>query len=89
MSFGWRRWSWYEPEDEDSLVHNDINSLAVDDRDLWVGTKEGASRYDKIADRWDRYTRDTGLSNQGVAAIVADGYDVWAGTGAGLCKYPH
>jgi len=88
MNFGWRRWSWWEPEDEDSLVHNDINSLAVDDRYLWVGTKEGACRYDKIADRWDRYTRDTGLPNQDVVAVVVDGYDVWAGTGAGLCKYP-
>jgi ligand-binding sensor domain-containing protein len=88
MGFGWRRWSWYEPEDENSLVHNDVNSLAVDDRYLWVGTKEGACRYDKIADRWDRYTRDTGLPNQDVVAVVVDGYDVWAGTGAGLSKYP-
>jgi len=88
MSFGWMSWSWYEPEDENSLVHNDVNSLAVDDRYLWVGTKEGACRYDKIADRWDRYTRDTGLPNQDVVAVVVDGYDVWAGTGAGLCKYP-
>ena len=88
ISFGWRSWDWWEPEDEDSLVNNDINSLAVDDRYLWVGTKEGASRYDKIADRWDRYTRETGLPNSDVVAVVVDGYDVWAGTGAGLCKYP-
>jgi ligand-binding sensor domain-containing protein len=88
MSFGWMSWDWWEPEDEDSLVSNDINSLAVDDRYLWVGTKEGASRYDKIADRWDRYTRETGLPNPDVATVVVDGYDVWAGTGAGLCKYP-
>jgi ligand-binding sensor domain-containing protein len=88
ISFGWRSWSWYEPEDEDSLVNNDINSLAVDDRYLWVGTKEGASRYDKIADRWDRYTRETGIPNNDVVAVVVDGYDVWAGTGAGICKYP-
>ena len=88
VSYGYGGWGWYEPEDKDSLVDNDINSLAVDDRYLWVGTKEGASRYDKIADRWDRYTRETGLPNEDVVAIVVDGYDVWAGTGAGLCKYP-
>lgn len=88
MSSGYGGWSWWEPEDQDSLVNNNINSLAVDERYLWIGTKEGASRYDKIADRWDRYTRETGLPNQDVVAIVVDGYDVWAGTGAGLCKYP-
>jgi len=88
MSVGYMSWSWHEPEDEDSLVDNDINSLAIDDRYLWIGTKEGASRYDKIANRWDRYTRDTGLPDEDVVAMVVDGYDVWAGTGSGLCKYP-
>jgi ligand-binding sensor domain-containing protein len=88
ISFGYMTVDFWEPEDENSLVNNDINSLAVDDRYLWVGTKEGASRYDRIADRWDRYTRDTGLPNQDVVAVVVDGYDVWAGTGGGLCKYP-
>lgn len=83
---GW--WSWWEPEDEDSLVNNNINSLAVDERFLWVGTKEGAARYDKIADRWTKYTKETGLPSQDVVSVVVDGYDIWAGTSAGLCKYP-
>ena len=88
VSYGRSSFSFWEPEDENSLVDDDINSLAVDDRYLWVGTKNGASRYDRIADRWDRYTRRTGLPNEDVAAVVVDGYDVWAGTGAGLCKFP-
>jgi len=83
---GW--WSWWEPEDEDSLVNNNINSLAIDDRYLWVGTKEGAARYDKIANKWDRYSKETGLPSQDVVSMVVDGYDIWAGTSAGLCKYP-
>ncbi|MFC1715879.1 hypothetical protein ACFL6S_19575 [Candidatus Poribacteria bacterium] len=88
ISYGYMTAEFWEPEDENSLVNSDINSLAVDDRYLWVGTKKGASRYDRIGDRWDRYTRDTGLPNEDVAAVVVDGYDVWAGTGGGLCKYP-
>lgn len=88
MSYGRMSFDFWEPEDENSLVNNDIKSLAVDDRYLWIGTKRGASRYDKIADRWDRYTRDTGLPNEDVVAVVVDGYDVWAGTSGGLCKYP-
>ncbi|MFC1717573.1 hypothetical protein ACFL6S_28185, partial [Candidatus Poribacteria bacterium] len=88
ISYGRMSFDFWEPEDENSLINNDINSLAVDDRYLWVGTKRGASRYDKIADRWDRYNRETGLPNEDVVTVVVDGYDVWAGTGAGLCKYP-
>lgn len=88
MSVGRSSWSWWEPEDEDSLVDNNINSLAVDEQYLWVGTKDGASRYDKIANKWDRYTRENGLPSQDISAIIVDGYDVWAGTSAGLCKYP-
>ena len=88
MSFGRSTMEWWEPEDDNSLVNNDIKSLAVDDRYVWVGTKRGASRYDKIADRWDRYTRGTGLPNEDVVAVVVDGYDVWAGTGGGLGKFP-
>jgi len=88
ISYGRNTIEFWEPEDENSLVNNDIKSLAVDDRYLWVGTKRGASRYDKIADRWDRYTRGTGLPNEDVVAVVVDGYDVWAGTSAGLCQYP-
>jgi len=83
---GW--WGWYEPEDIDSIVDNNINSLAVDDRYLWVGTKNGASRYDKIANKWDRYNQENGLPSTDIVSVVVDGYDVWAGTSAGLCKYP-
>ena len=88
ISDGKNSWSWWEPEDEDSLVSNDINSLAVDERYLWVGTKDGASRYDRLADSWDRYNRETGLPDNEVVSVVVDGYEVWAGTSAGLCKYP-
>ena len=88
ISYGRMSIEFWEPEDENSLVNNDIKSLAVDDRYLWVGTKRGASRYDKIADRWDRYTKGTGLPNEDVVAVVVDGYDVWAGTSGGLGKYP-
>jgi len=60
----------------------------VDEKYLWVGTKEGASRFDKIANKWDRYSKETGLPSQDVVSIVVDGYDIWAGTAAGLCRYP-
>ena len=81
-------WGWREPEDTDSIIDNNINSLAVDDRYIWVGTKGGASRYDKIANKWDRYSKENGLPSTDIVAVVVDGYDIWAGTSAGLCKYP-
>jgi len=71
-----------------SLVDDAITALAVDSRYLWVGSRVGANRYDKVTDKWDRFEKDNGLPSVEVSSIVVDGYDVWMGTSAGLCKFP-
>ncbi|HIE27515.1 TPA: hypothetical protein EYP66_09530 [Candidatus Poribacteria bacterium] len=80
--------SWWEPESTDSLIDNNVSALAVDDRYLWVGTRAGACRYDKITDRWDRFTKRNGLPGEDISAVIVDGYDVWMGTNNGICKFP-
>ena len=75
-------------EFENSLIDNSVNSLAVDNRFLWVGTRDGANRYDKATDKWDRFKRENGLPGDDISSIVVDGYDVWMGTNAGLSKFP-
>lgn len=55
----------------------------MDSRYLWVGTRRGANRYDKVTDKWNN-----GLPGGDVSSIVVDGYDVWMGTNAGLGKFP-
>jgi len=80
--------SWWEPESHDSLVDNAVSGLAVGDRYLWVGTRGGANRYDRVTDRWDRFTKKNGLPGEDISSVVVDGYNVWMGTNAGLCKFP-
>ncbi len=69
-------------------MDDNITALAVDDRYLWVGTRRGAGRYDKITDRWDSYGKWHGLPGMGVSSVVVDGYDIWMGTDGGMGKFP-
>jgi len=39
-------------EQSSGLTSYNIKSLAVDDNFLWVGTRSGLSRYDKLSDTW-------------------------------------
>lgn len=71
-----------------SLIDNYVSALAVDDRFVWIGTKEGANRYDKVTDKWDRFEKDNGLPGEDISSVVVDGYDVWMGTNAGIGKFP-
>jgi len=71
-----------------SLIDDSVSALAADGRYLWIGTREGANRYDKVTDKWDRFEKDNGLPGEDISSIVVDGYDVWMGTNAGLGKFP-
>jgi ligand-binding sensor domain-containing protein len=88
MRLGRGRWSWWEPPSEEGLVNNWVSSLAVDDRYVWIGTREGANRYDKIADKWDRYKRENGLPDEDITSIAISGNDIWVGTNRGIGKFP-
>jgi ligand-binding sensor domain-containing protein len=80
--------SWPEWRLRGGMSNDNITALAVDDRFLWVATRGGAGRYDKITDRWDSYGRRNGLPGMDVSSVVVDGYDIWMGTGDGLGKFP-
>jgi len=71
-----------------SLINDNVNALAVDDRYLWIGTREGANRYDKLTDKWERFEKDNGLPGEDISSVVVDGYDIWMGSNAGLGKFP-
>jgi len=81
-------WSRLTEERSNSLVDDAITALSVDSRYLWVGSRMGANRYDKVTDKWDRFGKDNGLPSTEISSIVVDGYDVWMGTSVGLCKFP-
>ncbi len=81
-------WARIKEERRNRLIDDAITSLAVDNRYLWVGTRMGANRYDKITDRWDWFEKENGLPGLDISSVIVDGYDVWMGTNAGLCKFP-
>ena len=76
------------PEEEEGLADNNVSAIAVDDQYVWVGTRNGANRYDKIADRWDKYTPENGLPHPDITSVAIAGNNVWMGTNAGIGKYP-
>jgi len=81
-------WARIREQRRNRLIDDAITSLAVDNRYLWVGTRMGANRYDKVTDRWDQFEKENGLPGLDISSIIVDGYDVWMGTNAGLCKFP-
>ncbi len=81
-------WEFGGEESREGLMDNSITGLAVDDRFLWIATRQGANRYDKIADIWDRYSEKNGLPTRSLTSVATDGSEVWIGTSKGLCRYP-
>ncbi|MBC8234720.1 hypothetical protein H8E77_34685, partial [bacterium] len=88
MRFGYSTWRWYEPESEEGLINSWVTCLSVDDQYVWIGTRGGANRYDKIADVWDRYTPKNGLPSDDMTTVASDGNTVWMGTNFGLGRFP-
>ncbi|MBM3241032.1 hypothetical protein FJZ31_32515 [Candidatus Poribacteria bacterium] len=87
-SSGMDSFNFGSPEEKEGLVDNNVSAIAVDDQYVWIGTRNGANRYDKIADRWDKYTPENGLPHPDVTSVAIAGSNVWMGTNSGIGKYP-
>ena len=81
-------WHRYRPKKKDSLSDNSVSSIVVDDQYVWVGTRDGANRFDKLALRWDQYKTGHGLPANNVTSLSNDGNNIWVGTNSGIGKYP-
>lgn len=81
----WHRW---RPKRKDTLSDNSVSSIVVDDQYVWVGTRDGANRFDKLALRWDQYKTGHGLPANNVTSVSNDGNNIWVGTNSGIGKYP-
>jgi len=75
-------------ERKESLADNNVSAIAVDEQYVWIGTRNGANRYDKIANRWDKYTPENGLPHPDITSVAIAGNNVWMSTNAGIGKYP-
>ncbi len=82
-----------DPLDPSSISGNWITEISVDRKgEIWVGTKSGLNRYDRITGGFVRYRHDqsdeTSLSNDYVKSIVEDNNGtLWIGTRSGVCRY--
>ena len=81
-------WNEHRRKTRDSLSDNSVSSLVVDEQYVWVGTRDGANRFDKIALRWDQYKTQHGLPANNVTSVSSDGNNIWVGTNSGIGKYP-
>ena len=76
-----------EKEEKNELVDNNVIDLSVDRRYIWIATEGGVGRYDKIADRFESYTKKNQLPSVDIRAVVENRSDVWIGTKNGISKH--
>jgi ligand-binding sensor domain-containing protein len=62
-------------------------ALSVDERYVWIATENGVGRYDKIAKRFEAYSKENKLPNPDVRTIDESKNDVWIGTANGISKH--
>ncbi|MBN1295074.1 MAG: T9SS type A sorting domain-containing protein [Candidatus Latescibacteria bacterium] len=72
---------------KDGLVDDYIYSLKLQDKEIWVGTALGVSKYDGTT--WKTYTMEnSGLPSNLITSIhIDDDGVVWLGTGSGVARF--
>ena len=81
-------WHRHGRKKRDSLSDNVVSSIVTDEQYVWIGTRDGANRFDKIALRWDQYKTHHGLPANNITSVSSDGDSIWVGTNSGIGKYP-
>ena len=76
-----------DEEEKNELVDNNVIDLSVDKRYIWIATEGGVGRYDKIANRFESYTKENQLPSVDIRAVVQNRNDVWIGTKNGISKH--
>ncbi|MFQ5867108.1 MAG: OmpA family protein [bacterium] len=85
VSYAGKEWISYTTKD--GLTSNIVKCIAVDGDEIWIGTDNGVTRFNKKKNRWTTYTTATGLTSNQVNAILVDGDGVWFGTQAGASLF--
>ena len=76
-----------EEDEKNELVDNSVIDISVGVRHVWIATEGGVGRYDKIADRFESYTKENQLPSVDIRAIAENKSDVWIGTKNGISKH--
>ena len=81
-------WHQHGRKKKGSLSDNVVSSIVVDEQYVWIGTRDGVNRFDKIALQWDQYKTEHGVPANNVTSVSSDGDSIWVGTNSGIGKYP-
>jgi ligand-binding sensor domain-containing protein len=76
--------AWKLFDKTDGLAGNTVQAIVADaDGELWVGTREGLSRFD--GQRWQSFTAADGLPDEDVHSLAPEvGGGLWVGAGNGF-----
>ncbi|MAF13105.1 hypothetical protein CMK11_21850 [Candidatus Poribacteria bacterium] len=74
-------------EYSETLVYNDVWSIAAQGDEVWIGTRLGASQYHDRRDLWRTFTTENGLADNVISAVAVDGEDVYFAHNAGVSVY--
>jgi len=78
------RWTGVEPHYTNGLESSLVHDLALDDRELWVATAEGLSRYDLRKKYWITLTVFAGLWSNSILSVAPFDGQIFIGTDRGL-----
>jgi ligand-binding sensor domain-containing protein len=83
----------YNLEKEDSshiktpLLSNDVNCVAIDSHDIWIGTKDGVSIYNYESNAWRNYDENHSDVLSDIVSIAVTPDYVWTASLKGIAKF--
>ncbi|MBN1350677.1 hypothetical protein JXJ21_14765 [candidate division KSB1 bacterium] len=85
--FDFKKGDWCPTPKRRLNMKSQINMIRANAQVAWVGTSEGAWKYDRDRTTWRLFTTNDGLIDNNVQTIWIDGDYVWFGTPQGLTKF--
>lgn len=78
----------HDNEDSTSISNNVIRSICEDNnRNLWIGTSYGLNKFNRITNKFTRFTTKNGLPNNIIYGLIPDDDFLWISTNYGICKF--
>jgi len=77
---------YYEAFLETGFSDDRVTSIAVDDPNIWFGTRNGLVRYDRRKNIWRSYHQAHHLTDNRINDLLVDEEFVWVATDAGVSR---
>lgn len=75
---------YFQARFEGTIYSDQVTSIAIDERYVWIGTQHGLLRFDEQKYEWKTFDTGTGLRDNWVLDVAVDDKNVWIGTSLGL-----